>query len=57
MTDTARKHLAIRDKDGQPIPGIADGVYDVTYTRVEDGDTIKWNMTATPVRERSEGWS
>lgn len=58
MTDTVRKHIAMRDKNGQPIPGIPDGIYDVKMgERVEDGDTVSYPMTLTPVNPLVDKWS
>lgn len=47
---TTREHIAIRDRDGQPIPGIPDGIYDVAVGEtVVDGNTVSYQMTLTPV--------
>lgn len=45
-----RRVLAMRDKDGRPIPGIPDGTYDLEWGEpTQDGDLISYPVTITPV--------
>lgn len=43
-----KRQMAFRDADGNPIPGVPDGEYELSNIEwVEDGDTVQCSFTAT----------